>query len=82
MSREAHVRFCEGLGVQFPRPTHPYIPTPEDWLYLAVVLSIQTRQVLGYSRSDRMPDDLVEQPSLKACQRSPGRQRVLFHRPW
>ena len=23
MSREAHVRFCERLGVQFPRPTHP-----------------------------------------------------------
>ena len=22
MSREAHVRFCEGLGVRFPRPTH------------------------------------------------------------
>ena len=22
MSREAHVRFCEGLGVQLPRPTH------------------------------------------------------------
>ena len=21
MSREAHVRFCEGLGVQFPRAT-------------------------------------------------------------
>jgi hypothetical protein len=21
MSREAHVRICEGLGVQFPRPT-------------------------------------------------------------
>jgi len=21
MSREAHVRFCEGLGVKFPRPT-------------------------------------------------------------
>jgi len=38
--------------------------------------------VLVYSRSDRMPDDLVEQPSLKACQRLPGRQRVLFHRPW
>jgi RNA-directed DNA polymerase len=25
MSREAHVRFYEGLGVQFPRPTHPHV---------------------------------------------------------
>ena len=23
MSREAHVRFCEGLGVKFPRATRP-----------------------------------------------------------
>ncbi|VDO42925.1 unnamed protein product, partial [Brugia timori] len=26
LSREAHVRFCEGLGVRFPRPTHPLRP--------------------------------------------------------
>ena len=24
MSREAHVPFYEGLGVQFPRPTHRF----------------------------------------------------------
>ena len=26
MSREAHVRFCEGPQVKFLRSTHPYIP--------------------------------------------------------
>lgn len=56
-----------------------YIATREGWLYLAVVLSIQTRQVLGYSLSDRMPDDLVEQAFLNAWQRSPGPQGALFH---
>jgi transposase InsO family protein len=56
-----------------------YIATREGWLYLAVVLSIQTRQVLGYSLSDRMPDDLVEQAFLNAWQRSPGPTGVLFH---
>lgn len=56
-----------------------YIATREGWLYLAVVLSIQTRQVLGYSLSDRMPDDLVEQAFLNAWQRSTGPQGVLFH---
>ena len=35
-----------------------YIATREGWLYLAVLLSIQTRQVSCYSLSDRMPDDL------------------------
>ena len=24
MNREAHVRFCEGLGVQLPWPTQPF----------------------------------------------------------
>lgn len=61
-----------------PRPTHPYIATREGWLYLAVVISIQTRQVLGYSLSDRMPDDLVEQAFLNAWQRSCGHRGVLF----
>ena len=26
MNREAHVRFCEGLGVKFPGPTRPWPP--------------------------------------------------------
>lgn len=56
-----------------------YIPTREGMLYLAVVLSIQTRQVLGYSLSDRMPDDLVEQAFVNAWQRSSEPQGVLFH---
>ena len=56
-----------------------YIATREGWLYLAVVLSLQTRQVLGYSLSDRMPDDLVEQAFLNAWQRSSGPRGVLFH---
>ena len=30
MSREAHVPFYEGLGVQFPRPTHRYCMSFRD----------------------------------------------------
>jgi hypothetical protein len=29
MNREVHVRFCEGVGVKFPRATRPFIHT---WL--------------------------------------------------
>jgi putative transposase len=56
-----------------------YIETREGWLYLAVVLSVQTRQVLGYSLAERMPDDLVEQAFLNAWQRFPTRNGVVFH---
>ncbi len=47
-----------------------YISTREGWLYLAVVLSIQSRQVLGYSLADRMPDDLDERAFISASNAS------------
>lgn len=56
-----------------------YIATRKGWLYLAVVMSIQARQVPGYSLSDRMPDDLVEQAFMNAWPRSCGHRGVLFH---
>jgi transposase InsO family protein len=55
------------------------IDTCEGWLYLAVVLSVQTRQVLGYSLAERMPDDLVEHALLNAWHRRPAGRGVLFH---
>lgn len=36
-----------------------YIPTRQGWLYLAVIIALQTRQVLGYCLADHMRDDLV-----------------------
>jgi transposase InsO family protein len=55
------------------------LPTREGWLYLAVVLSLQTRQVLGYRVSERMPDDLVRQAFLNACSAHPTATGLLFH---
>ncbi len=43
-----------------------YIATRDGWLYLATVISLQTRQVLGYSFADRMPDDLIQQAFVSA----------------
>lgn len=57
-----------------------YVATSEGWLYVAVVLSILIRQILGYSLRDCKPDDLVEPAFLNAWQRScPPRRGVLFH---
>ncbi len=56
-----------------------YIPTQEGWLYLATVISLQTRQVLGYSLAERMPDDLVQQAFLNAWSAAPIERGVLFH---
>lgn len=56
-----------------------YISTREGWLYLAVVISIQTRQVLGYSLADRMPDDLVERAFINAWNASLSPSGLVFH---
>ena len=36
-----------------------YLPTREGWLYLAVVLDLGSRRVVGWSMSSTMRDDLV-----------------------
>lgn len=56
-----------------------YIATREGWLYLAAVIDVRTRQVLGYSLSERMPDDLVQQAFLNAVAAAPVERGVLFH---
>lgn len=56
-----------------------YLPTREGWLYLAAVIDLRTRQVLGYSLSERMLDDLVRQAFLNAYSASPVGDGVLFH---
>lgn len=69
MSREAHVRFCEGLGVKFPRPTHPYIRTHEGWLYLSVVIDLWSRMVVGWSMGQRIDTQLALDALLMALWR-------------
>jgi transposase InsO family protein len=49
MSREAHVRFCESPEVRFLRATHPYVPTWSGFLFLAVVLDVFSRRIVGWS---------------------------------
>jgi putative transposase len=56
-----------------------YIPTREGWLYLAIVIALRTRQVLGYSLADTMPDDLVQHAFENAYHAQPIAPGALFH---
>lgn len=47
-----------------------YIPTREGWLYLAVVLDLFSRRVVGWATSGTMTTDLV----IDALQIAPGRR--------
>ena len=45
---------------------------------LAVIMALHTRQVLGYSLADHMPDDLVLSTLRNACYAQPPRAKTLF----
>jgi putative transposase len=56
-----------------------YIPTGEGWLYLAVVLDLFNREIVGWSIKPRMTADIVADALTMAWfRRKPG-SGVLFH---
>lgn len=55
-----------------------YIATDEGWLYLATVIDIASRKVVGWATADTLHTDLVERALRAAhCQRRPA--NVIFH---
>ena len=56
-----------------------YIRTAEGWLFLAVVIDLFSRQVVGWSMQPRMHSDLVIQALLMAVWRRKPGQRVVVH---
>lgn len=49
-----------------------YLPTGEGWLYLAMVLDLCSRAVVGWSMADHMRAELVNQAlTMAICQRQP-----------
>jgi len=66
--------------VKLPRSTQPYIPTLQGWLYLAVIIDLFSRRVVGWSMAEHMRVDLV----LAALQvalghRLPAASGLVFH---
>lgn len=56
-----------------------YIPTDEGWLYLAVVLDLHSRQVVGWSLQAHMQTALVKEALLMACFRRRPAPGLIFH---
>jgi putative transposase len=56
-----------------------YIRTGEGWLYLAVVLDLATRRVIGWSMRQSLDRELVLQAVLMALWQRPGDQPVILH---
>lgn len=56
-----------------------YIRTYEGWLYLAVVLDLFSRQVIGWSMKPRMSSDLAIDALLMAVWRRKPKQEIMIH---
>lgn len=56
-----------------------YIKTHEGWLYLAVVIDLFSRRVVGWSVQPRMTTELALQALLAAVWRRKPKTRVMIH---
>jgi putative transposase len=56
-----------------------YIPTREGWLYLATVLDLHSRSVVGWAMSDRLQRDLVMDAFKQAVRRRMPSAGLVFH---
>ena len=56
-----------------------YIATDEGWLYLAAVLDLRSRQVVGWSLQAHMQTSRVKDALLMACFRHRPAAGLIFH---
>ena len=56
-----------------------YIPTREGWLYLAVVIDLFSRAVVGWAMGSRMTADLVNDAMLMAIWKRKPAKGLIFH---
>lgn len=56
-----------------------YIPTKEGWLYLAVVMDLFSRKVIGWSMNGHMKTELVKSALLMALKDRPVMKGLMHH---
>lgn len=56
-----------------------YIPTREGWLFLAIVLDLYSRKVVGWSMGDKLTSDLAQQALRHAIGQRQGVTALMIH---
>ena len=56
-----------------------YVWTREGWVYLAVVLDLYSRLIVGWDLSDRLTADLITSALGRAVDRRQPESRLIFH---
>jgi putative transposase len=62
-----------------PRPTHPYIWTAEGWCYLAAIIDLFSRAIVGWALSPTLSTDLPLAALRMALQRRRPEAELLHH---
>jgi len=75
---QRHFGPCQELDARYVSDI-TYIPTWEGWAYLATVIDLASRKVVGWALADHMRTELVEDALTSAFRtRTPGRG-LIFH---
>jgi len=69
---------ARGWG-EIPRSTHPFIRTREGWLYLAAILDVFNRQIVGWSIDSKLSHELLADALRKALRNRKPERGVMFH---
>jgi putative transposase len=56
-----------------------FIPTEAGWLYLAVVIDLCSRRIIGWSLADHMRSELVVQALRQALETRSTKAKTIFH---
>ena len=68
-----------GAGAVMPRSTHPYLWTQEGWLYVAAVLDLFSRRIIGWAMAEHMRETLVSAALQMAIVRRQPDAGLLHH---
>lgn len=58
----------------------PFIPSGRGWLYLAVVIDLCTRRIIGWALAEHLRSELVTQAMEQAIGSNPRHCWAIFHR--
>ncbi|MGL4838423.1 MAG: IS3 family transposase [Shewanella sp.] len=56
-----------------------YLKTGEGWMYLAVVMDLYSRRIVGWHIDERMTTDLISKALIKACNLRQPAKGLVFH---
>ena len=72
-------QFAAGSGQAAWVTDITYIPTQEGWLYLAAVMDLRTRRIVGFSMADHLQVELVMDALEMALGRAAPKEGLVHH---